>query len=607
MNPQQEKKMKELTETQSQYSEYDALAEKQNIISKVSESLKKSKKASDENKQKIQELQSEIIKMKEELETVSTAGAAKEKLLRERDQAEEKKKKVNELKNQLKEYDKLKNELSAAQENYRKKEAAAKSANEEYNMLNKAFLDSQAGILAENLSDGVPCPVCGSVNHPKKAVKPYEVPTEEELKKAKKHTDNASEASAQASREAGEIAGKTEIKKQSVSEKIAELLDNATLKDADEKTGELLSSLNASIKQINSKIDEENSKLNRKEVLTKAVPEKEESVETLKNALTDLEKKISEYETILKETEQQIEAISRKLLFKNKAEAQKRADTLKKEIDSHKKAVEKAEKEQRDLEKEVTQLKGKIEQLKKELSEKESIDSEKLNEEKLELTKTKNRLSEKQQKLSIRIDSNSRAKENICKKEKDMACVEEKLKWVSALSDTANGDIKDKKITFEAYIQSVSFERIIESANTRLMIMSDGQYALRRRVDSDDNRSKGGLELDVKDYYNGTVRDVRSLSGGESFMASLSLALGLSDVIQSNAGGIKLDTMFVDEGFGSLDDQTLELAFKALASLSEGNRLVGIISHVADLKNKIDKKIVVTKEKTGGSKVTIIS
>ncbi|NLC32151.1 MAG: SMC family ATPase, partial [Clostridiales bacterium] len=116
-----------------------------------------------------------------------------------------------------------------------------------------------------------------------------------------------------------------------------------------------------------------------------------------------------------------------------------------------------------------------------------------------------------------------------------------------------------------------------------------------------------GLELDVIDHYNGTERNIKTLSGGESFKASLSLALGLSDEIQSSAGGIQLDCMFVDEGFGSLDDESLQQAIKALASLAQGNRLVGIISHVGELKDKIDKQIIVTKEKTGGSSVVIIA
>ena len=158
----------------------------------------------------------------------------------------------------------------------------------------------------------------------------------------------------------------------------------------------------------------------------------------------------------------------------------------------------------------------------------------------------------------------------------------------------------------ETYIQMTYFDRIIQRANLRLMIMSGGQYELTRRVEAENNRSQSGLELDVIDHYNGTERNIKTLSGGESFKASLSLALGLSDEIQSSAGGIQLDCMFVDEGFGSLDDESLQQAIKALADLAQGNRLVGIISHVGELKQKIDKQIVVTKEKAGGSRVSIV-
>ena len=150
------------------------------------------------------------------------------------------------------------------------------------------------------------------------------------------------------------------------------------------------------------------------------------------------------------------------------------------------------------------------------------------------------------------------------------------------------------------------FDRIIRRANARLMIMTDGQYDLVRRTDELSRMGKTGLDLDVIDHYNGSVRSVKTLSGGESFKASLALALGLSDEIQSSAGGIRLDTMFVDEGFGSLDGESLSQAMKALMSLADSDRLVGIISHVDELKQKIDKQIVVTKDKTGGSRAEIV-
>ena len=163
---------------------------------------------------------------------------------------------------------------------------------------------------------------------------------------------------------------------------------------------------------------------------------------------------------------------------------------------------------------------------------------------------------------------------------------------MKSLSDTANGTITGKaRIMLETYIQMQYFDRILARANIRLMTMSSGQYELVRRKENKSRVGKTGLELDVVDHYNGTVRSVKTLSGGETFQASLSLALGLSDEIQSSS-------MFVDEGFGSLDEDALDQAIRALKDLSQGSRLVGIVSHVAELKERIDKKIIVTKKRT---------
>ena len=197
--------------------------------------------------------------------------------------------------------------------------------------------------------------------------------------------------------------------------------------------------------------------------------------------------------------------------------------------------------------------------------------------------------------------------ESITQKLDQISEVEEKWTWLKALSNTANGNISGKeKVMLETYVQMTYFDRIINRANTRFLVMSGGQYELKRRIESANNRSQSGLDLDVIDHYNGTIRSVKTLSGGESFKASLSLALGLSDEIQSSAGGIRLDTMFVDEGFGSLDEESLSQAIRALSSLADGNRLVGIISHVSELKERIDKQIVVKKQQIGGSCINIV-
>ena len=198
-------------------------------------------------------------------------------------------------------------------------------------------------------------------------------------------------------------------------------------------------------------------------------------------------------------------------------------------------------------------------------------------------------------------ENNRRIYDAVLKSRDAMVKAERRYIWVKALSDTANGNLAQKhKIELETYVQMAYFDRILRKANVRLMTMTGGQYELVRKKEQDTRQGKVGLDLNVTDHYNGSQRSVKTLSGGESFMASLSLALGLSDEIQARAGGIQLDAMFVDEGFGSLDEEALNQAVKVLNGLAGGNRMVGIISHVAELKERIDRKIVVKKDRIGG-------
>jgi len=208
------------------------------------------------------------------------------------------------------------------------------------------------------------------------------------------------------------------------------------------------------------------------------------------------------------------------------------------------------------------------------------------------------------------LQSNRRIYEAVQGQQEKMAEAEQEYVWMRVLSDTAGGTLSGKrKIELETYVQMAYFDRILRRANLRLMTMSSGQYELKRQENGEGKKEKAGLELNVIDHYNGTERSVKTLSGGESFQASLSLALGLSDEIQAGAGGIRLDAMFVDEGFGSLDEDSLNQAIRSLNDLAEGQRLVGIISHVGELKDRIERKIIVTKKRSSagiGSQVQVV-
>ena len=247
-----------------------------------------------------------------------------------------------------------------------------------------------------------------------------------------------------------------------------------------------------------------------------------------------------------------------------------------------------------------------VTQLRAQLSEGEEADVAALEQQKNALAAQKAAITAKQKALHARITANESARANISKKSVEMEALESRFAWIKALADTANGTITGKeKIMLETYIQTTYFDRILERANIRLQKMSGGQYDLKRRRSAANIRGQSGLELDIVDHVNASQRSVNTLSGGEAFLASLALALGLSDEVQMSTG-IRLDTLFVDEGFGSLDSEALSKAYSTLAGLTEGSRLVGIISHVAELKERIDRQIIVKKEKDGGSTAYII-
>ncbi len=241
-----------------------------------------------------------------------------------------------------------------------------------------------------------------------------------------------------------------------------------------------------------------------------------------------------------------------------------------------------------------------IERLAKETAGKEKPDLVKLKSDSNEIKIASDALRTERDETKLRLDIKSRALKDLKKSADALAKIEREYAAIRSLSDTANG-----KLDFETYAQMAYFERVLRAANLRLKVMSQNRYVLLRKEEGSDGRKRMGLEIEVADSFTGKSRSANSLSGGESFMASLSLALGLSDVVQQSTGGIHLDAMFIDEGFGTLDAEVLELSIRTLSNMANGNRIIGIISHVAELRERIEKQIRVEKTHSG-SKIRLV-
>jgi len=587
--------------------DYDELAEKEATVKSNCSFITSSTQKIEGLDKLIAKLLDEVKELTDEEKALQNAGEEKLKLEAEKKELKERLVKVKSLKTSISSFEASKAKYQAAIQTYQRKSEIASSADAEYKMGNKAYLDAQAGILADTLEDGVACPVCGSTVHPFIASKPENAPTKDELDALQEKSTKADNDANSAREVAGGLKGALDEKEKSIVEEIAQLLGALYIEDAAVAIEEQIETINNGIKAVDTRIADEEKRIERRTTIQILLPKKMDELEKSKQDVLSMNNFVNAKAVENKSLEERIGELKKKLSFESKTKAEAEVAVLTKAIEQIRSALDIAQKKLNECNEKLASLKSAKEEILKRLDDAIDTDVEKelLTQSSLE-EKLAQRNSEEKT-IHSRITANKKSLESIRLKAEDLIVAEKKYAWVKALSNTANGNISGKeKIMLETYIQMNYFDRIIARANTRLMIMTDGQYDLVRRKEALTKQGQSGLDLDVIDHYNGSERSVKSLSGGESFKASLALALGLADEIQSSAGGIKLDTMFVDEGFGSLDEDSLSQAMKALMSLADNNRLVGIISHVGELKQKIDKQIVVTKDKSGGSKAEIV-
>ena len=553
-------------------------------------------------------LKEQTEQMKKEYESLGNVETKNVQLQNEKKILEEYKTKITDLTNFMRNHRSLQNHLRSAQQEYMKAYEENEKAKKEYDHLEKDFLNAQAGILAETLEEGKECPVCGSKTHPKRASLHRTACSKEMLDQKKHEVTMLTEKMYAVNTKAGELKGQVQQSYQNIKDRAFELFKQDT-EDIGEKLQKLIHRIKEENEEWDQKMEQVRKDLLRKETLEKDLPLYTEKQEKEQAFREEMNQSLIKIETQIIHYNEKEETLLKRLRFHRKADAVKEIQ----DQEHYKKEMDRKYQETKKYYDEIKQMIAVNQELesamKKQLEGNEGYDLPDLTEQYESLKNKLTQVQDEKEKVSSRLDGNKKIRKQIEEKYSQYHKAEKQLSYIKILSDTANGNIRGEKekIMLETFVQMTYFNRIISRANIRFMVMSGGQYELKRRENAKDKRRQSGLELDVIDHYNGTERSVSTLSGGEAFKASLSLALGLSDEIQSMAGGIQLDTMFIDEGFGSLDEESLEQAVKALNDLAQGNRLVGIISHVSELKERIEKQVVVTKDRSDGSKVEIIS
>ena len=506
-----------------------------------------------------------------------------------------------------------------AQESYRAAAAAQDEARARRDALERAFLDAQAGLLAESLTEGAPCPVCGSTHHPARALLPHTAPTQAQVEAARQAAAEA-DRQAQSASAAAQSALATANEAKTFLRRDAETLlperftaPEGTVPLTFALMTNVLAEENAALQtaqtDCKAQCRQTEADCRRKAQLEADRQAKTRQRPALEQSAAEADRSAAAQNASADALEDQIAERRAALPYPRRADAQAALDKLEADRRTLRTGMDTAQRRLKQAEQAVAAAEAAVEALtaqqtaaQKELP---ARSAEELTAQQTELTAARETLRSREKQLSAQLLPNRKTAAQYRAAAEARQALESRWQWVSALAATAGGTLTSKqKIRLEAYIQMNYLDRILRYANTRLMQMTAGQYEL-ERIGAENQRSQSGLDLGVIDHYNGTRRSVKTLSGGESFKASLALALGLSDEVQSSAGGIRLDTLFLDEGFGSLDEESLELAIRVLSGLTEGDRLVGIISHVGALKDRIDRQVVVHKARTGGSTVEL--
>lgn len=504
--------------------------------------------------------------------------------------------------------------VEQTKKNWEQTSLSASESAKHYEHMYEAFLKEQAGILAENLSAGCPCPVCGSTVHPDPAKLSDHAVTELEVEQAKK-TRAAAEEKRDMAYAAFE-AEKTEKQKlaQAVEKEEADFVLAQTIAKQQRKEAEQnYVSLQKIAEQIREKLVYPSLAEAKKQyaAMQKALEAAEQEIERKRQKVSELAEAMNTLKG-QKLAEEENQKTAKKLAAKTEKEYAKLLEKsgFVSEETYHlailpERSRSKLEREEKEYESQCLRQQSEQKLLEKQVSGKTYTDTTELNE---QLKAEKQALKEAEKtymELHTAYENDRSVLQNCAVYLEKGKKLESEDQVIKSLSKTANGRLSSSaKIDFETYIQRQYFKQIIHEANKRLLTMSNHQFILKLKEEANTGRKTNeGLDFSVYSLVTDSERDVKTLSGGESFLAALAMALGLSDIVERSAGAIHPDMMFIDEGFGSLDAQSRQQAIEVLAELAGDSRMVGIISHVTELKEQIDRKLVVSRTDKGSRAV----
>ncbi|MBO4932122.1 MAG: SMC family ATPase [Clostridia bacterium] len=592
---------------QSRAGEYEELEQLRLSLANDEREVRECTAGIERYEKRIALMESEIERAGEGIARAKEESDGAELCRTERKLVQEEGRRLNAQLERIARYEAVVPEQEAETAKYRKAAADTARLQRMYAEEEKRYLDGLAGVLAAELREGEPCPVCGSREHPSPAESSGETVTRAGLAKLRAEWDAASKTAEKYAVSAGRLRG---VRKQLVEE----LLGEADIGENEEAARILQykEESTAQYRELAERNRELKLRLERSETAKQTMEELSEKLRRYQLLCTDersarenLVKRRDVLSAADEEKRERIALISGRLPYPTLADLRKEAAALTGQAETLEREAETAVRRSTEAAAQVKACQSACDTLAGQLTESKAGQYEEFRETYLRCSTALAETGTALVCVTSALEKNRAAAAMLERIAGKLAESERRSILYGQISDTANGNIKGKdRIMLETFWQMRLFERILRLANLRLMKMTDGRYELLRRNSAENLRSKSGLDLDVRDHWNGSIRSVRTLSGGESFTASLALALALSDETEAESGGVKIDAMFIDEGFGSLDETALDMALKVLKSQSVGGRSVGIISHVAGLRDRIDRKIVVTKS-GGVSRVEI--